>query len=152
MFETSAIPCALQRLNSIEKCMTVVQLPGGQYAERGSVVNFMSPYIAQLFKKDPYMATVHFQRCYNGLFKFILKGKQKPLGEIVDYFVLGEIVDYFVRLEFQNRGSCYMHISYWIKNIPAVTDVKSAEIAVKYTDKLIITCLPENLTNTCIIL
>ena len=76
------------------------------------------------------MATVHFQRCYNGLFKFVLKGKQKPLGEIVDYFV---------RLEFQDRGSCHMHISYWIKNIPAMTDVKSAEIAVKYTDKLIST-------------
>ena len=53
LLDSGQIPDVLCSLNSIEKrlialiqvFMTIIQLPGGQFAERGSVVNFMSPYI-----------------------------------------------------------------------------------------------------------
>ena len=87
-----------------------------------------------LMKKDPYMTAVHFQRRYNALFKFILKSRKKPLGEIEDFFC---------RVEFQNRGSPHYHLFYWIKDIPVVTDAKTADIALTYIDKTICTCLPD---------
>lgn len=51
--DTGSVPSELYSLNSIEKrlvaliqvYMSIVKLPGGQYAERGSVINFQSPYI-----------------------------------------------------------------------------------------------------------
>ena len=53
MLDVGVCPLALKRLSNIEKrfisliqvFMTIIQLPGGQYAERGSVVNFISPYV-----------------------------------------------------------------------------------------------------------
>jgi hypothetical protein len=68
--------------------------------------------LPQLVKQDPYLTAIDFQRRYHALYEYILKSKEKPLGEIVDYFV---------RVEFQNRGSPHYHLFYWIKNIPPVT-------------------------------
>ena len=67
MFDTGSIPTELEQLDIIERrlialiqvFMTIIQLPGGQYAERGSVVNFLSPYIhiaCQLPAKDSIIA------------------------------------------------------------------------------------------------
>lgn len=52
-------------------------------------------------KQDPLMTAIHFDRKWRALFKYVLKGSSKPLGEINDHFI---------RVEFQARGSPHLHL------------------------------------------
>jgi hypothetical protein len=94
--------------------------------------------LPKLVKEDPYLTAIHFQRRYHALFEHILKSKEKPLGEIVDYFV---------RVEFQNRGSPHYHLFYWIKDVPLVTNSTSANTVIQYINRTITTCLPDEKAN-----
>ena len=55
-------------------------------------------------RTDPLMAALGFTKRWKALLKNVLKGKNKPLGKITDYFA---------RVEFQVRGSQHLHIFLW---------------------------------------
>ena len=82
---------------------------------------------------DPLMSATHFERRFNALLKHVIKGPEKPLGEVIDYSY---------RVEFQNRGSCHYHIFFWIKDIPSDINSDTANDLLRYIDKVIHTRLP----------
>ena len=95
-------------------------------------VNFKS--CASELKQDPLLASIHFERRWNALFKHVLNGNDKPLGNIVDYFG---------RVEYQNRGSPHLHLFLWIENAPSIIHSTSKEIE-HYIDSIVSTTIPDN--------
>ena len=89
--------------------------------------------LLESMRSDPLMSATHFERRFNALMKHVIKGPEKPLGEVVDYFY---------RVEFQNRGSCHYHIFFWIKDIPSDINSETADALLTYIDKVIKTELP----------
>ena len=49
---------------------------------------------------------------------------------------IGEIVDFFYRVEFQQRGSPYIHALFWVSNAPHY-EKSSNDAIVKFVDKYI---------------
>lgn len=43
-------------------------------------------YPRETTRKDPLFSSLHFERRWKAFFKYILMGKEKPLGHIEDYF------------------------------------------------------------------
>ena len=58
-------------------------------------------YSNENMRKDPLFSSLHFERRWKAFFKYILMGKEKPLGNIEDYFA---------RIEYQNRRGPHLHI------------------------------------------
>jgi len=83
-------------------------------------------------RRDPLFSSLHFERRWKAFLKYVLMGKEKPLGNIEDYFA---------RIEYQNRGSPHLHIFLWVTNAPTLISSTSAEIT-RYIDKVICTTLP----------
>ena len=91
----------------------------------------------QEVRKDPLLASIHFERRWKNFFKHILKGKDNPLGLIIDWFA---------RVEYQARGSPHMHIFLWIQGAPnlkngSVTDIEN------YISSIISTTIPDQNTD-----
>ncbi len=80
-------------------------------------------------REDPFMSALHFERRFEALMKYIIKGKDAPLGKIRDHFA---------RVEFQMRGSPHVHMFFWT-DMPKVDD----EEILSYIDKVICTELPD---------
>lgn len=85
-------------------------------------------------KQDPLMTAIHFDRKWRALFKYVLKGSSKPLGEINDHFI---------RVEFQARGSPHLHLFLWIKDAPLLETAKTENNMTTYIDKVISTTFPD---------
>jgi hypothetical protein len=84
-------------------------------------------------RADPLMTAINFERRFHALFKHVINGPNKPLGEVVDHFV---------RVEFQNRGSAHYHIFLWIKDIPNVVNSENMQDIVDYIDKVVSVQIP----------
>lgn len=78
-------------------------------------------------KKDPLLTALHFEKRFKPLMKSVISGKQKPLGEVTDYFA---------RVEFQNP---HMHMLFWIEGIGQNT---SREELIHYINSTICTSIP----------
>lgn len=89
-------------------------------------------------KDDPLMSAFHFERRWRALFRYLLKGPQKPLGEIMDYFLL---------VEFQATGSPHLHIFVWIKDAPSLSNTRDQSEISKFIDNIICTQIPDDKVN-----
>ena len=84
-------------------------------------------------QKDPLMASVHFNRRFHALLKYVINGPKKPLGTVLDYFI---------RVEFQNRGSPHYHILFWVEGVPTKINNDTIDVLKAYINKVIYTNLP----------
>ena len=84
--------------------------------------------------EDPLMVSIHFERRFRALLKHVINGSDKPLGEVLDYFV---------RVEFQNRGSPHYHIFFWIKDVPTKVTPENIAQIIAYINKVIKTIIPD---------
>ena len=87
--------------------------------------------------KDPLLASINFERRWNFFFKYILNGKEQPLGKIEDWFA---------RVEYQNRGSPHLHVFLWIRNAPSIQSSTESEL-IAYIDRVISTQIPSKQNN-----
>lgn len=80
-------------LHRPELSMTINGVSFDEAEKRGNCFDSM--------RKDPLLTAIHFERRFKALMKYVINGKQKPLGEVTDYFAF---------VEFQNRGSPHIHM------------------------------------------
>ena len=90
------------------------------------------PEKARLIKSDPVTCARHFEYSVQCLLKF-LKSQLQPIGDLIDYFL---------RVEFQHRGSPYIHMLVWIKNAPLL-NTSSKEDIIDFIDRNITCERPE---------
>lgn len=73
----------------------------------------------ELIKKDPVTCSRYFDHRFRMFMSQILRGKNHPLGKIVDFFY---------RVEFQQRGSPHIHLLLWIEYAPIYGKATNEEI------------------------
>lgn len=86
-----------------------------------------------LVRSNPVLVAQYFVHRWKAFFKFVLKSKLNPLGEILDHFV---------RVEFQVRGSPHLHIFFWIKGAPDLKTAKGQKQLPEFLDRYVSTCIP----------
>ena len=95
------------------------------YNERCSMLNL-----------DPVVVAKHFQHSVETFFTEILLSKLNPIGKIV-YYAL--------RIEFQMRGSPYLHALIWTSDCPTFTS-ENREAYIEFVDKHAQAFLPNEQT------
>ena len=81
---------------------------------------------------DPIMTVIHLERRLDALIKFVINGPMLPFGS--------KVVDYFIRREFQQRGSVYFHVLFWLEKIP---DLNDGAAVIQFIDKVISSEIPD---------
>ena len=84
-------------------------------------------------QSNPLLTAIHFERRWRALLKNVIKGPNRPLGNVVDYFA---------RIEFQTRGSPHMHVFLWIENAPNLLTATTSQEIISYIDNVISTTIP----------
>ena len=90
------------------------------------------PSCTSAMRKDPLLTLVFFEGRWKAFLKFILKSKDSPVGQILDFFA---------RIEYQNRGSPHIHLFLWVMQAPSLERSTASEI-LQYIDKVISTTIP----------
>ena len=87
----------------------------------------------KLVQKDPVTCSRYFEHRVQEFLNTILKSDCEPIGKVKDYFY---------RVEFQQRGSPYIHMLVCIENTPTL-EKNSEEKIVQFVD-LCLTCSADN--------
>ena len=82
----------------------------------------------------PVTAARHFQYRLDTFFQEFLRGKCRPIGEIIDYIIC---------IEFQSRGSPHAHTIIWVKNAPKI-GVQTDQEVIDFINKYQMCDLPTN--------
>ena len=84
---------------------------------------------SNLIQNDPVTCARKFEHMVQLFICDVLKSSVMPIGEITDYFC---------RIEFQQRGSRYIHGLFWVKDAPQYEKSPNEETAT-FVDKYV-TC------------
>lgn len=85
-------------------------------------------------RENPLLVAKHFNRRKQAFLNYLLHGKSKPLGDIIDYFL---------RIEFQLRGSPHIHMFLWVKDSPDLQTKEGCLLAPDFIDKYVSTTIPD---------
>ena len=80
-----------------------------------------------MLNRNPVVVAKHFQYRFERLFKDVILGPGKPIGDVLYHAV---------QIEFQSRGSRHAHSFIWIKACPELTD-GTTEDYIKFVDHYI---------------
>ena len=87
----------------------------------------------EILRSNPVTAVRMFDHRVKELFSKVIKSPQKPLGNVIDYFI---------RLEFQQRGAPHVHCLLWVEDAPKLNE-DDDETVVAFVDRYISTELPD---------
>ena len=82
---------------------------------------------SRLIHSDPVTCATHFDYQINQLIQNFLLSTEAPLGKIADWFY---------RVEYQRRGSPYIHMLIWLENAPTFGEDFDGDV-VSFIDKII---------------
>jgi len=82
---------------------------------------------------NPVTAARHFDHRIHALFREVILSKDRPQGEVVDFFR---------RIEAQARGSLHAHCLLWVKDAPKIGDNTDEEV-IQFVDKYCSVHLPD---------
>lgn len=102
------------------------------WQELSEMLNVPLKDIPNAVQKNPLFSAIHFER-WRALLKYVLKGKDAPLGVIQDYFA---------RVEFQSRGSPHLHLFFWVGNAPSLYNSHACELSA-FINSTISTTIPD---------
>ena len=88
----------------------------------------------ELLRRHPLEAVMFFERRLDSFQRNVIMGKDKPLGNVKDYWM---------RIEFQMRGSPHVHSLWWIEGAPKLDTVEGRQQAPHFIDQCISTVLPD---------
>ena len=98
------------------------------------VMNMSFTERCRYVKLNPVTVARHFDYRLRTLFKDVIFSKEKPLGEVTDYFR---------RIEAQARGSVHAHCLLWVKDAPKLGENIEAEV-LSFIDKHCTVALPSD--------
>ena len=108
------------------KEMSVSEIGSVSYDQRCNILN-----------TNPVIVAKHFQYRLERLFKDVILGPGKPIGDVLYHAVW---------IEFQSRGSPHAHSFIWIKACPESTD-GTIEDYIKFVDHYISASLPDSISS-----